>query len=652
VAVLGDEADLVRVARLADVSEDEAAVAIRQLTARELLDRQSLAVIHPVVRAAVIEQIPHAVLDRLHLLAARVLAETNGSPSTAAAHLVITSPAGDDATVEVLRAAAESAMAAGDAAGAVRFLTRAVAEPPAPTRLAGILVELARAESAAGDPAASSRFEQAIDHLGSARDRAEARLAQGHALIQATRWADAAAAFEAGLDLVEVDQVELKSRLEAGYIASAFVGIADHAEAKRRLDHILRSPLHDPAQRELAAWSAFQATLTVEGTVDDVVALARRAVKGAELAELAHGSQVIELVAGVLLATGQLDEDVDLLDRALVAAQASNAHAKVGVYSYCRSLPFYLAGRLQDAIADGEMALAVHEHGWETFYPGTCASLAWSHLERGELETAERLVAIDDEVWGQRLDFQFMLQIARGRVASARGDVAEAVAQFERARAAGNAMGVFSTQVLADWRTWSAAALRGLGRQDEAIEVANEALTLAERWQEPIARGRAHWALGIALGGADGIEHLRLARAELDTSVAQLERARAALDLGAALRRSGHLTDARESLVAAADLAHRLGAFAIRDRARSELVAAGARPRRYALTGVDALTPSELRVAQLAAAGRTNREVAQSLFVTPKAVEYHLANAYRKLGIGSREELPRALEPVEQLASV
>jgi DNA-binding CsgD family transcriptional regulator len=68
--------------------------------------------------------------------------------------------------------------------------------------------------------------------------------------------------------------------------------------------------------------------------------------------------------------------------------------------------------------------------------------------------------------------------------------------------------------------------------------------------------------------------------------------------------------------------------------------------------GVEALTPSELRVARLAAAGRTNREVAQSLFVTPKAVEYHLANAYRKLGIGGRAQLGGALGDAGGGASV
>jgi DNA-binding CsgD family transcriptional regulator len=78
-------------------------------------------------------------------------------------------------------------------------------------------------------------------------------------------------------------------------------------------------------------------------------------------------------------------------------------------------------------------------------------------------------------------------------------------------------------------------------------------------------------------------------------------------------------------------------------RAETELLATGARPRRIALSGVDSLTPSERRVAQMAAEGHTNREVAQALFVSPKTVEVHLSSVYRKLEIRSRSQLPAAL---------
>ena len=81
-----------------------------------------------------------------------------------------------------------------------------------------------------------------------------------------------------------------------------------------------------------------------------------------------------------------------------------------------------------------------------------------------------------------------------------------------------------------------------------------------------------------------------------------------------------------------------------RGRVREELKATGARPRREWRTGVEALTPSELRVARLAREGKTNREIAYSLYVTPKTVEGHLARAYAKLEITGRGELPQVLE--------
>ena len=129
----------------------------------------------------------------------------------------------------------------------------------------------------------------------------------------------------------------------------------------------------------------------------------------------------------------------------------------------------------------------------------------------------------------------------------------------------------------------------------------------------------------------------------LEGSAARLEHARAMADLGAALRRAGHRAESREILRPALDLAHRCGALALTERTRTELIAAGGRPRRLVLSGLDSLTPSERRVAQLAAAGLPNREIAQHLFITTRTVEGHLTHAYQKLAITSREQLPAAL---------
>jgi len=129
----------------------------------------------------------------------------------------------------------------------------------------------------------------------------------------------------------------------------------------------------------------------------------------------------------------------------------------------------------------------------------------------------------------------------------------------------------------------------------------------------------------------------------LERSPLLLQTAWAQHDLGAALRRARRRGDAREPLRAALDLGRRIGATRVADSARDELLASGARPRREALSGVEALTPSERRVAELAAQGMTNREIAETLWVTRKTVELHLGHTYAKLGIRSRNQLAEVL---------
>jgi DNA-binding CsgD family transcriptional regulator len=102
---------------------------------------------------------------------------------------------------------------------------------------------------------------------------------------------------------------------------------------------------------------------------------------------------------------------------------------------------------------------------------------------------------------------------------------------------------------------------------------------------------------------------------------------------------------ARKPLRQALDVALAGSGTAVAERAREELRAAGVSVRREHLTGLDSLTPSERRVVERAAAGASNRDIAQALFVTVKTVEMHLGHAYRKLGIASRAELADHIEP-------
>ena len=192
------------------------------------------------------------------------------------------------------------------------------------------------------------------------------------------------------------------------------------------------------------------------------------------------------------------------------------------------------------------------------------------------------------------------------------------------------------------WRSTLALALPE-NAHAEALELVDLELTEARKIGLPRAIGVALRARGLLSKGEEQISLLTEAYAATTHCPSALEQARTLTDLGAALRRASRRTEARETLTRALDLAAACGAHAIAKRARGELVTAGARPRRERVTGVESLTASERRVAQMAATGMTNREIAQALFVTIKAVALHLTRVYEKLGIPGRLQLSSAL---------
>ena len=264
-------------------------------------------------------------------------------------------------------------------------------------------------------------------------------------------------------------------------------------------------------------------------------------------------------------------------------------------------------------------------------------------MEQGKL--AEAATALEpgrpDESMAEDVALYF-LRHSRARLRLLQGDLAgglEAMsdvgARFERSGGRNPA--------LLPWRSHAALALLRLGERDEARRLAAQELELARTWGAPRALGAALRAAGLVDGGAEGLRLLEEAVEVLADSPAKLEHAKARTELGAALRRQNRRSAAREQLRRAVELATVCGAAPLAAHAEAELLATGARPRRIALSGVESLTPSERRVAEMAAGGPTNREIAQALFVTPKTVEMHLSRAYRKLGINSRSQLSAVL---------
>jgi DNA-binding CsgD family transcriptional regulator len=195
-----------------------------------------------------------------------------------------------------------------------------------------------------------------------------------------------------------------------------------------------------------------------------------------------------------------------------------------------------------------------------------------------------------------------------------------------------------------DSRTLYVQILAALERIDEARAAADAEVELAVQRGVAGAEARARLSRATTLTGAEAVEELRGAVEAARRSPSLKLQAGALVELGAAIRRSGERAEARPLLTEARELAHRCGATGTEEHAHEELMVAGGRPQRMALSGVESLTAAERRVAELAAQGLKNRDIAEALFVTLKTVEVHLGHTYAKLDIKGRSQLAAALE--------
>jgi len=313
-------------------------------------------------------------------------------------------------------------------------------------------------------------------------------------------------------------------------------------------------------------------------------------------------------------------------------------------FSALRATVLFRRGDLVAALADAERALALVPDllGGE-FAALAVAVAVFAGLERGA--TPESLRRLIDRS-GVRYDPDFLpssqLRFASGLLRAAAGNH-EAAAEELRGWEVEDAGFGSQNPAMLPWRSAAALSLSALGRDAEARTLAADEVRRTDVFGAPRARGVALRAQALVGPAADRIDGLAGAHAVLAQSPARLEEARVLVDLGAARRAAGQRVAARESLLDGLALASRCGAQELERRARAELAAIGVRPRRSEHAGARSLTPSELRVAELAAAGGTNREIAQNLFVTEKTVETHLGRAFRKLEISSRRQLADAL---------
>ena len=548
-----------------------------------------------------------------------------------------------------LRAAAREAHLRGAAQSACRYLQRALEEPPSAELRPEVLAELGTIEAALGSESAASHLAAAAMGSDDPAKRAQLRLEQGQALFGQGQHGQAAEAYQAGLDeLSGADsETELHDALQTGYVATASLCTELRASAQRRSAELLFRAEQGPrsqGQRMLLAQAAFQsgfAGAPSARTAD----LAERAWDGGALLQRERaGGMAWRLVTSALTLCGRLERAVEVTDAVLEDARQRQSPVAFATARYSRGLPRLWQGQVSDAIGELEAALDSTRSGWRQFSTAAHAGLALCLIERGELEHAQELIEAVGEIDRPR-DLEDTLCVgARAELRLAQARPADAL---QDALALGDALGE-EIKVLGSppWQSIAALASLALGERERANGFAREALRLAEASDVKRDRIRALRVCGLCEGGAPGLELLAQA-VELGSTVPlRLETVRALVDLGAGLRRDNQRAASRQPLGQAADMARAGGATVLLGRALTELAAAGARPRRdWLLSGPESLTPSERRIAGLAASGQSNRDIAQTLFVTPKTVEYHLRNVYRKLDVSGRHGLGPALDP-------
>ncbi|GAA4245099.1 AAA family ATPase [Dactylosporangium darangshiense] len=644
VAVLGAAAAPRRVAALAGLPMARVATLAAPLYAEAILaPGREMRFVHPLVRTAVYGDVAGLQRAAGHKRAALLLREDGAGPEELAAHLLHSEPDDDPWVVEALRGAAAGAVARNAPEPAVAFLRRALDEPPAPELRATLHAELGRALGMANRPdEAGDALRRAIELTGSAPERMPLGMELGWLMLQTGRSRAAIDVMRYTRSLLETHDGTLPLPLQAAFAMLDIITIRPPAVWLARLDPLLPSLTgRTDVERMLLSIIAFGAATTGDRPAAEVARLARSSCEGPLPAR--DKWILVNMASAALAVADELTGSLELLDRGIDAAVRLGNAAEFRYLAVLRSHTALYAGHLIDAEGDGRAAIELQEDTRPQDLPLAAAVLIDALVARGALDEAQRVVREGDLEGEQPMDTlvaHFVL-LARGRLRLAQGRPSEAAEDLlECGRVLDG--GGYSNPNFAHWRAAAAQAQLALGRTAEAAGLAEEDLRLSRAFGAPTAIARA-LRVAAQLDPPTALERLEEAVALTDGTPALLERAHALVEHGAALRLAGRLAEAVDPLRQGLDLAARCAAAPLAARAGEELAAAGARPRRARLTGRESLTAGELRVARLAASGATNREIAQSLFLSMRTVEIHLTNTYRKLSIGSRQQLASAL---------
>jgi len=645
-AILGDHVKLAHAAALAGLDTATALKAASALVQVDLLRRENpLEFIHPVVRSAVLESMAADERVRAHRRAATTLVEAGALPEQAAAHLAQTLPARDPFVVATLRDAARRALALGAPEVAAGYLRRALDEPPRPQERAHVLGELGVVQTHTHASEAADHLRQALAELGEA-DYPEFAIAYAHSLMMLTeKTKEVVELLDRTTGLAGRGDRHLAERLEGQLLVAAHYDPELYPLAAERWEAMRSHDLPDHAGALLAFGAEEEARRATSRSLAQQ--LARRSLRSGleQTPERAYLSKALH----TLHLAGDFDEAEEGFVMAIAEAGRRGDLFSLGTFHLYRGMMRTERGDL--LLAEEDLVPGEFAEFYDLPTPASVRArlLAEMLLERGEIAEAQAMLA---PVEPERLDYgrRALFLFTTGRVALAAGRFEEAVSHLRTAGAQMAAIGV-ENPAWVPWRSQSALALRQLGRARDAQKLAEDEFAIAQAWGAPRAVGVALRVLGLVENGAAGEQRLADAVDVLAASPARLEHARALIELGAALRRRNSRSAARRPLRDGVNIAHGCGATALARRGNDELAATGARPRPTPRTGLEALTASERRVAQMAAEDLTNNEIAQALFVTVKTVEQHLGRVYRKLDIDSRRQLGTAFAAPAEAAT-
>lgn len=601
--------------------------------------------VHPLVREAVYGDMSATRRAAEHKRAAHLLEASGANVEQVATQLLATDPESDEWVVAMLRRGAAAALARGAPESAVTLLTRAREEPPPLEELASLDAELARGLAMAGRLTEATRlFREAIDHTEDQFAKLVLALELVVALHRSGRSQEAVQAVHLARGFVAWDDPDLPAPLQAVLAAADFVAMEPPSVWTARLDRVTaRNDSTGALDRTVLAIQALGAAAMGDRPASEVERLARRAATGAVPRQ---DSGTLVVMAGSALAiSGRMAEALVLFDAGIDNARALGNRSEFRYLAVVRSRVARLAGQLVEAEADARGALNEVTGEPRTLNTTLAAAVLIDALvERGAIIDAAGIMAafeLDRQPPGNAMIDHFV-PMARGALRLAEHKPAEALQDFLECGQLLTAHG-YTNPGFADWRAGAVAAHVALGEVTAAAALATENLERARAFEAP---GAIALALRMAARAATTEARLRyLAEAAnlLANAPAMLERAHVLVEYGAELCRVGNKTAARTPLRHGLDIAAQFDAQPLVVTAQRELRLIGLRPRRPATTGPDSLTASELRVASLAAEGATNRQIAQTLFVTTRTVEVHLTNAYRKLAIQNRDQLGTAL---------